>query len=253
MANTAHLKFRKRISLTAFHAYLQQALMATFGDALTLDGAATDQGSNLKNDGGVCLVQFWYESKGHISVDHRYGAVGYMVSDAMLSWLARHLNGRVLETGTGQYLDLTREYSVYFMDTVRRQFRALEEHYAETLDPGAHGQTLAQWEANHKAIQGHVFTGKFARFWDRAGVPIEEEAKPWDMGACERCCLCRDPTRWWTILPDRKPGEQVALCPGCAINSTPKAIPTKRAWCDKEAALDPRPRRLPGDCRGFWG
>ena len=141
MGNTAHLKFRKRITLSNFHYWLQRALMATFGDALILDGKDTDKGSNLRNEEGVCLVQFWYESKGHISVDHRHGATGYMVSDAMLAWLARHLNGRVFETGTGSYMDLTRDYPLYFMDVV-----------------------LA---SNYKALEGDNFTGKFARFWDK--------------------------------------------------------------------------------------
>lgn len=244
MSNTGHLKFRRRIHLTAFHTYLQQALMATFGDALTLDGANTDQGSNLRNEAGVCLVQFWYESRGHISVDHRHGAVGYMVSDAMLAWLARHLNGRVFETGTGSYLDLTREYPVYFMDVVRREYATMEAHYAKNPDPKRESRTLEAWAENYKALVGHMFEGKFARFWEREGIPIEEEPKPWDTLACERCCLCRTPTRWWTRLPDRKPGEQVALCEGCALTATPDTIPTKRAWCDKERALNPTP---------YWG
>lgn len=243
MGNTAHLTFRKRIHLTAFHTYLQQALMATFGDALTLDGAVTDRGVNLRNEAGVCLVQFWYETRGHISVDHRYGAAGYMVSDAMLAWLARHLNGRVLETGTGQYLDLTRDYPLYFMDVVRREYEAVEARRAETPDPARTADTLESWAANYKVLEGHPFTGKFARFWERQGIPIEQEPKPWDAMECERCCLCRTPTRWWTKLPDRTPGEQVALCEGCALTATPDAIPTKRAWCDKERALTPT----------FWG
>ena len=107
---------------------------------------------------------------------------------------------------------------------------------------GLHG--VSSREANYKALEGDNFTGKFARFWERVGVPIEQEPKPWDAMACERCCLCRTPTRWWTTLSDRKPGEQVALCEGCALTATPATIPTKRAWCDKERALNPRP---------YWG
>lgn len=71
-------------------------------------------------------------------------------------------------------------------------------------------------------------------------IPIEEEPKPWDLGAIERCCVCRTPTRWWTKLPTRTPGQQVALCPKCAETATPESLPTKREWCDKEAALNPR-------------
>jgi hypothetical protein len=72
-------------------------------------------------------------------------------------------------------------------------------------------------------------------------IPIEEEPKPWDRLACERCCMCRTQTRWWTKLPNRTPGGQVALCPGCAATTPPEAIPTKDEWCDKERALNPRP------------
>lgn len=243
MSNTAHLKFRKRIPVTAYHAYLQQALAATFGDALTLDGDATDEAtyavSNLRTEAGTCLVQFWYESKGHVSADHRQGSVGYMVSDAMLAWLARHLNGRVFETGGSGYLDLTREYPVYFMDVVRRSHKAMGDFLAKNPDINRAPDTLENWVGHYKVLEGHHFKGKFARFWDRVGVPIEEEPKPWDMGPCERCCLCRSHTRWWTKLPDRKPGEQVALCEGCALTTTPEAIPTKHAWCDKERELEP--------------
>lgn len=167
MSNTAHLKFPKRITLPQFHKHLQQSLAATFGDALTFDGEITDKGLNLLNEKGVCVVQFWYETRGHISVDHRHGAVGYMVADAMLAWLSRHLNGRVFETGTGQYLDLTREHSVYFMDKVRREYEDMETYYAKHPDPNRVPETVDEWAENHKALQGHMFTGKFARFWER--------------------------------------------------------------------------------------
>lgn len=178
MGNTAHLKFPKRITLPQFHGYLQQALAATFGDALVLDGAITDKGSCLRNPAGpqgVGLVQFWYESRGHISVDHRRGAVGYMVTDAMLAWLARHLNGRVFETGTGEYMDLTREHSVYFMDTVRRAHAILSAEDAKNPDPNRVPETLEDLVQAHRAHEKLHFRGKFARFWDREGIPIEEE------------------------------------------------------------------------------
>ena len=173
MSNTAHLKFPKRLSLVQFHDYLQQALAATFGDALILDGAITDKGSCLRNPAGpqgVCLVQFWYETRGHISVDHRRGAVGYRVTDAMLAWLARHLNGRVLETGNGCFMDLTEDHSVYFMDTVRREYAEMVAYYSEHPDPDGvfRGTTLEQWAQSHRALVEPHFRGKFARFWDRA-------------------------------------------------------------------------------------
>ena len=171
MGNTAHLKFRRRISLTEFHAHLQLASWAIFEDALILDGELTDRGSCLRNPAGpqgVVLVQFWYESRGHISVDHRRGAVGYMVADAMLAWLAKALGGRVFETGTGCYMDLTREHSVYFMDTVRREYAEMVAHYSEHPDPDGvfQGTTLEQWAQSHKALVEPHFRGKFARFWD---------------------------------------------------------------------------------------
>lgn len=54
----------------------------------------------------------------------------------------------------------------------------------------------------------------------------------------ERCCLCRVPTRFWTALIGREPSDQVALCKDCAKKATAEQIPTKRAWCDKEKALE---------------
>jgi hypothetical protein len=53
----------------------------------------------------------------------------------------------------------------------------------------------------------------------------------------ERCCFCRTPTRWWTKLPDRTPGQQVACCQGCADSQAPADVPTKDQWCDREQAL----------------
>lgn len=78
-------------------------------------------------------------------------------------------------------------------------------------------------------------------------TPVEEEPKPWDLGAIERCCMCRVGTRYWTRLPDRTPGQQVAMCATCAVFTAPSAVPSKRDWCDKEEALTPpvfgRPRQ----------
>lgn len=50
----------------------------------------------------------------------------------------------------------------------------------------------------------------------------------------ECCCFCREKTRWWTDMPERKPGEQVACCPKCAKVATPEDLPTKEAWCRRE-------------------
>lgn len=69
-------------------------------------------------------------------------------------------------------------------------------------------------------------------------VPIEkqEDLEP----PYERCCFCRNRTTFWTNLPDRTHGQQVACCPGCACSYKPKEVPTKDAWFEKEMALEPR-------------
>lgn len=66
----------------------------------------------------------------------------------------------------------------------------------------------------------------------------------------ERCCFCRERTTFWTDLSDRKPGEQVACCPGCACCREPSEVPTKAAWFEKERALNPR---LAGTTQVFQG
>lgn len=158
MSNTAHLKFRKRITVERFHALVAEALKATFGDTLKLEGAAPDKGVIVKSERGTCLCQLWYESRGHISVDHRYGSVGYMVSDALMVHLARSLNGRILETGTGKYLDTTKTPVLYFMDIVRTRYENLREMGSEV--------TLAELTESYRAVEGRLFEGKFNRFWD---------------------------------------------------------------------------------------
>ena len=70
-------------------------------------------------------------------------------------------------------------------------------------------------------------------------VPIEVERGPF-AGKVERCCVCRDRTDTWTVLPDRTPGQQVALCAGCAATTEPADVPTKDAWLKREIALDGR-------------
>lgn len=56
----------------------------------------------------------------------------------------------------------------------------------------------------------------------------------------ELCCVCRTPTRMWTDLPDRTPGQQVACCKTCATVKAPAQVPTKAEWCDKEGRLTRR-------------
>lgn len=61
-------------------------------------------------------------------------------------------------------------------------------------------------------------------------IPLMKE--PPDFGACEMCCFCHQPTRWWTDLPDRTPGNQVACCPDCAGTFPADVVPSKREWCE---------------------
>ena len=64
-------------------------------------------------------------------------------------------------------------------------------------------------------------------------IPLKKDEDP-DMTIwmCEQCCSCGKRTRWWTDLPDRTSGEQVALCLYCAPWVNEKDIPSKRAWWD---------------------
>lgn len=68
-------------------------------------------------------------------------------------------------------------------------------------------------------------------------TPIKREPHPEQ--PFEHCCKCDKPTPYWTDLPDRTPGEQVALCVDCAFGTFPSDIPTKRDWCAAERARHP--------------
>ena len=46
------------------------------------------------------------------------------------------------------------------------------------------------------------------------------------------CCFCEQPTRFWTALPERTPGAQVACCPFCADTFDADVVPTKDEWWD---------------------
>lgn len=232
MGNIATIRTRRRVSVQRYRELLDAAVAATFGDALVVVGEPTDRGQVIKTGRGVTMCQFWHETRGTFSVDHRHGSVGYMVADALMAHIARAVGGKVYEGAThvGPV-----DCPTYYMDVVRR--------WHENLTRMGHPEELSVLEAEAKRSYGHLFVGKFARFWDRPtpAIPIEEEPKPWDLLTIERCCMCRNPTRWWTVLPDRTPGGQVAMCPGCAKTTAPENIPSKREWCDKERALEPRP------------
>ena len=73
-------------------------------------------------------------------------------------------------------------------------------------------------------------------------MTIATEPEPASLGPApaEHCAGCRVRTRTWTLLPDRKPGEQVALCDDCAARMEPDDVPTKAAWFAAERARYPR-------------
>jgi len=65
-------------------------------------------------------------------------------------------------------------------------------------------------------------------------MAIKVEAEPNDMGpVLERCCFCRDHTRYWIVNAD------VACCESCASRATKDDIPSKQVWCRRERIADP--------------
>jgi hypothetical protein len=62
-------------------------------------------------------------------------------------------------------------------------------------------------------------------------IPIHPEPEE---DICEKCCFCRSKTAFWTSLPDRPPGQQVACCPHCASRGEPEDVPPKPVWCRRE-------------------
>lgn len=67
-------------------------------------------------------------------------------------------------------------------------------------------------------------------------IPTERE--PDGMGPQESCCRCHKPTPFWTLLPDRKPGDQIPLCRECSPKTHPDQIPSKAAYCQLERTLN---------------
>lgn len=63
-------------------------------------------------------------------------------------------------------------------------------------------------------------------------IPTQREPrspKGW-RSVLERCFFCRARTAYWTNLPDRPMGEQVACCRPCGLKAVPEDVPTKAAW-----------------------
>lgn len=69
-------------------------------------------------------------------------------------------------------------------------------------------------------------------------VPIVHEPDNLAWVVAERCCFCHQPTRHWTNLPERSPGQQVACCEGCAGIFEPEVVPAKMEWCECWDAVD---------------
>lgn len=70
-------------------------------------------------------------------------------------------------------------------------------------------------------------------------VKAEPRSSPTVSFEQERCCFCRARTSFWTEMPDRKPGDQVACCEGCARQAFPADVPSKRVWCRREDIATP--------------
>ncbi len=74
---------------------------------------------------------------------------------------------------------------------------------------------------------------------------IKEEGCDQMGSVLELCCICREPTPFWTNLSDRKPGQQVACCEKCAKLANPEHIPSKEVWCARERILRTRENAMP--------
>jgi len=82
---------------------------------------------------------------------------------------------------------------------------------------------------------------------------IEIEREPESLSVCgsEKCCICRKQTPFWTMLEDRTPGQQVAICEKCARHAEPSDIPTKAVWLRRERIAEHNPH-LPKPLPSPW-
>jgi len=155
MSNCGTIRARHSISLKRYYGLVQEAVKATYSDALALDFDATNtdincSGIGVSTDEGHFLFQLMMYSTRRIVVDHRRGDVGHMVSDAIMSYLGRKLNGTWTEDCLGKPLDPGPERPLYFMDYVRRS------------DGGA--KFLDRIE---DIREGYFTGGNFAKFWSK--------------------------------------------------------------------------------------
>jgi len=72
-------------------------------------------------------------------------------------------------------------------------------------------------------------------------IPITREPDAAHLLDAEACCFCHQPTVYWTALPRRKPGQQVACCPGCADIFPANVVPTKDEWFDYHLGSETQP------------
>lgn len=73
-------------------------------------------------------------------------------------------------------------------------------------------------------------------------IPVVREPDP--QLPYERCVFCRERTIYWTDIPERTTGAQVACCPGCGCCRQPAEVPTKAEWLAKERAINPEQPRV---------
>ena len=59
--------------------------------------------------------------------------------------------------------------------------------------------------------------------------------------AYERCCFCRETTKFWYIKKD------VSVCEKCAVHATDNDVPAKRTWINRERIAGGESKIVPGE------
>lgn len=95
----------------------------------------------------------------------------------------------------------------------------------------ADGRVIRQRPMLVSAFNGTPSGYQLVKTAPSTGIPVEHEPREVPAGdVVEACCFCAKGTRYWTKLPDRTPGQQVACCEVCAKKHRPEQVPTKAAW-----------------------